>query len=67
MAKPKTIGKIEIEFMSDDTFLIHWPKGEVGYLKAIGALHVAINDLYVKASGIQVEAPDGTYKKIEDV
>ena len=61
------VGKIVIEFMADDTFLIHWPQGEVGYLKAIGALHVAINDLYVRAAGIMVEAPDGEMKKIEDL
>lgn len=64
---PEVVGKIEIEFMSDDTVLIHWPQGEVGYLKAIGALHVAINDLYVRAAGIKVESPDGNMVKIEDV
>lgn len=63
---PTVVGKIVIKFMDDDTFQIGWPEGKVGYLRAIGALHVAINDLYVKAAGIKVEAPDGKQRKIDE-
>lgn len=64
---PKVTGKIIIEFMDDNTFLIKWPEAKVGYLTAIGALHVAINDLYVRAAGIQVKLPSGELGDIEDV